>query len=97
VILRAAGARQRRVAHNGPMGIFQSRPEDPSQWGGLPADPPDQPQPAEVLPPPVDDLGVFGAAGVAISVPVETFLPHAAPSADADRDGDDESGDLDSP
>jgi hypothetical protein len=62
------------------MGIFQSRPEDPSEWGGLPADPREQPQPAEVLPPPVDDLGVFGAAGVAISVPLETFLTTSSPS-----------------
>lgn len=79
------------------MGIFQSRPEDPSEWGGLPADPREQPQPAEVLPPPIDDLGVFGAAGVAISVPLETFLTTSSPSTEADRDGNDQTGDLDSP
>lgn len=64
------------------MGIFQSRPEEPSEWGGLPSEPLDARGPAEVLPPPVDDLGILGAAGVAISVPVEVFL-------------DDQSGDND--
>lgn len=56
------------------MGIFQSRPEEPSEWGGLPSEPLDAREPAEVLPPPVDDLGILGAAGVAISVPVDVFL-----------------------
>lgn len=79
------------------MGIFQSRPEDPSEWGGLPADPQEDPQPGEVLPPPVDDLGAFGAAGVAISVPVEIFLREAVPSGEVDRDRDDEPAGLDSP
>lgn len=81
----------------GPWVSSRAGPRIRRSGAGFPQTPPDQPQPAEVLPPPVDDLGVFGAAGVAISVPVETFLPHAAPSADADRDGDDESVDLDSP
>lgn len=56
------------------MGIFQSRPEEPTEWGGLPSEPVDEQQAAEVLPPPVDDLGVFGAAGVAFSVPVEVLV-----------------------
>jgi len=53
------------------MGIFQSRPEEPSEWGGLPAEPADPRNPVELLPPPVDDLGTLGAAGVALSVPIE--------------------------
>lgn len=76
------------------MGIFQSRPEEPSEWGGLPAEPRDESDPVEMLPPPVDDLGVFGAAGVAISMPVETLLADATPSGDG---AEPERDDLDSP
>jgi len=53
------------------MGIFQSRPEEPSEWGGLPSEPADPQDPVELLPPPVDDLGTLGAAGVSLSVPIE--------------------------
>lgn len=56
------------------MGIFQSRPEEPSEWGGLPAEPAEPREPAEILPPVMDDLGVLGAAGVAFSVPIEVYL-----------------------
>ncbi len=69
------------------MGIFQSRPEEPSEWGGLPSEPLDAREPAEVLPPPVDDLGILGAAGVAVSVPVEVFLDDSAGDASADDTG----------
>jgi hypothetical protein len=48
-----------------------------------------------VLPPPVDDLGVFGAAGVAISVPLETFLTHRPRGRRPRRQRS--TGDLDSP
>ncbi len=65
------------------MGIFQSRPEEPTEWGGLPDEPLDAQHPSEVLPPPVDDLGIFGAAGVAVSVPVEVLAgDDTAPDAD---------------
>lgn len=69
------------------MGIFQSRPEEPSEWGGLPSEPLEAQEPAEVLPPPVDDLGVFGAAGVAVSVPVEVLTAD-----EATPDGEEETG-----
>ncbi|WP_299087040.1 hypothetical protein [uncultured Microbacterium sp.] len=59
------------------MGIFQSRPEEPTEWGGLPSEPWEPREAAEILPPPVDDLGILGAAGVAISVPVEVYLDRA--------------------
>jgi len=52
------------------MGIFQSRPEEPSEWAGLPAEPWEPRSETEVLPPASDDLGVF-AAGTSVSVPLE--------------------------
>lgn len=66
------------------MGIFQSRPEEPTEWGGLPSEPWEPREPTEILPPPVDDLGILGAAGVAISVPVEVYLEET-PSEDAPK------------
>ena len=59
------------------MGTFQSRPEEPTEWGGLPSEPWEPREPVEILPPPVDDLGILGAAGVAFSVPVEVYLEAA--------------------
>lgn len=59
------------------MGIFQSRPEEPTEWAGLPAEEREPREPTEVLPPPVDDLGFLGAAGVAFTVPVEVYLEEA--------------------
>ncbi len=57
------------------MGIFQSRPEEPTEWAGLPAEPWEPRAASEVLPPPVGDLGLFGAAGAGLSVPIEAYLP----------------------
>lgn len=42
-----------REAHNGSMGIFQQRPEEPTEWAGLPADPWEPRAPAELLPDPI--------------------------------------------
>lgn len=53
------------------MGILQSRPEEPDEWAGLPAEPWMPRVPGEVLPPPVDDLGVLGTTGVSVSIPME--------------------------
>lgn len=48
------------------MGIFQSRPEEPSEWAGLPAEPWEERAPGEVLPPPLGSTSdVFGPASVA--------------------------------
>ncbi|WP_312677751.1 hypothetical protein [Microbacterium sp.] len=68
------------------MGIFQSRPEEPTEWAGLPAEPWEPREPTEVLPPAVDDLGVLGAAGVAFSVPIEVLVEEAERTAESDRD-----------
>ncbi|MGB4777839.1 hypothetical protein [Microbacterium sp.] len=68
------------------MGIFQSRPEEPTEWAGLPAEPWEPHEPAEVLPPAVDDLGILGAAGTAFSVPVEVLVEEAVQDAGGDAD-----------
>ncbi|MFT3799490.1 hypothetical protein [Microbacterium sp.] len=70
------------------MGIFQSRPEEPTEWAGLPSEPWEPRSPSEVLPPPVDDLGVLGAAGVAVSVPIELHLDEVADGAAPQTDDD---------
>lgn len=77
-----------RKAHNRRMGIFQSRPEEPAEWAGLPAEPWEPREPTEVLPPAVDDIGVLGAAGVAFSVPIEVLVEEAEQDAAADPDSD---------
>lgn len=77
-----------RKAHNRRMGIFQSRPEEPTEWAGLPAEPWEPREPTEVLPPAVDDIGVLGAAGVAFSVPIEVLVEEAEQDAAADPDSD---------
>lgn len=59
------------------MGIFQSRPEEPSEWGGLPAEPWEPRQPTEVLPPPVDALGLGTTGGGDISVPLQLYIDAA--------------------
>ncbi len=82
----------RRSADNGAMGIFQSRPEEPDEWAGLPAEPWEPRVPGEVLPPPVDDLGVLGAAGISFSIPTELLTAEVATTAEieaAPDDGDD--------
>lgn len=66
------------------MGIFQSRPEEPTEWGGLPSEEWEPRAPAEVLPPPVDDLGMLGTAGVAFSVPIELLIAEAETADEAD-------------
>lgn len=68
------------------MGIFQSRPEEPIEWAGLPAEPWEPREPTEVLPPAVDDIGVLGAAGVAFSVPIEVLVEEAERTAESDPD-----------
>lgn len=78
-------------AHNGPMGLFTQRPEEPSEWGGLPSEPL---EPAN----PIDRLGEGPAVGgwkpdllstkpttaTWIEIPVDP----AAPEGDGGADGD---------
>jgi len=75
------------------MGIFQSRPEEPGEWAGLPAEPWQPRVPGEVLPPPVDDLGVLGAAGISLSVPTELLAAEAETSTGTLDDADGGDGD----
>jgi len=77
-------------AHNGPMGLFTQRPEEPSEWGGLPSEPLEPTNP-------VDRLGEGPALGgwtpdllsqapvtaTWIEIPVDP-----APEADGGADGD---------
>ncbi len=57
------------------MGIFQQRPEEPTEWAGLPSDPWEPRSPSEVLPPPVEGADLLGATSVTIEVPLD--LPSA--------------------
>lgn len=50
------------------MGIFQSRPEEPEEWAGLPAEPWAPPVPGEVLPPAFDDALAWGTTETAATV-----------------------------
>lgn len=80
------------MAHNGDMGIFQSRPEEPDEWAGLPAEPWQPRVPGEVLPPAGDDLSAFGVGGTSLSIPTEFLTTEVETTAevgvDADGDGD---------
>lgn len=46
------------------MGIFQSRPEEPDEWAGLPSEPWQPRVPGELLPPALDDPGAIGDLGI---------------------------------
>ena len=47
------------------MGIFQSRPEEPDEWAGLPAEPWEPRVPGEVLPSaPIDSLDPLDPAAL---------------------------------
>lgn len=54
------------------MGIFQSRPEDPAEWAGLPAEPWEPRAPGEVLPPAAPSVDVLafldGGVGIALDI-----------------------------
>lgn len=72
------------------MGILQSRPEEPDEWAGLPAEPAEPGLPGEVLvsmPPAIDGLGFLdGGVGVSLDLPMETAADPAT------TDGDDAEG-----
>lgn len=54
------------------MGIFQSRPEDPAEWAGLPAEPWEPRAPGEVLPPAAPSVDVLtlldGGVGITLDI-----------------------------
>lgn len=69
------------------MGLFVQRPEEPSEWAGLPGEPARPRTTAELLPdderPAASSTGLLGLAGDAttsIAIP----LGDAAPATDAD-------------
>lgn len=80
------------------MGLFTQRPEEPSEWTGLPSEPARPTSGAELLPdePPLADpaaamLGGTGISSIAIALPVPA-APGSAGDRHADRDehaGDD--------
>ena len=80
------------------MGLFTQRPEEPSDWAGLPSEPARPTSGAELLPdePPLADpaaaiLGGTGISSVAIALSVPA-APERADDRDSDRDkhaGDD--------
>lgn len=77
------------------MGIFQSRPEEPSEWAGLPAEPWEPRVPGEVLPPDAGDLGILSPAGISLSVPTEYTtieIDVEAPTPDDQTEPDDQTG-----
>ena len=53
------------------MGLFSARPEEPTEWAGLPSEPLPPRSAAETLSdgPPPTDLGALGAS-ISISIPV---------------------------
>lgn len=77
------------------MGIFQSRPEEPDEWAGLPAEPWQPRVPGEVLPPPVGDLSVLGAAGISVSVPTDLLAAEPSTTAGTLEDADADAADGD--
>ncbi|MFT4282742.1 hypothetical protein [Microbacterium sp.] len=79
------------------MGLFQSRPEEPTEWAGLPAEPWDEPSPSERLTDPTEasptavDLDALRApeGHAYLAVPIETVQFAAGTEApEADGDGD---------
>lgn len=67
------------------MGIFQSRPEDPAEWAGLPAEPWEPRAPGEVLPPTTPSIDVLSLLDGGVGIPLDIA---AAPET-ADGSGDD--------
>lgn len=62
------------------MGLFSTRPEEPTEWAGLPSEPARTRSGAETLPEPVDSadsLGLLDASisSVAIPLPAITAPP----------------------
>lgn len=72
------------------MGLFTQRPEEPSEWAGLPSEPARPTSGAELLPdePPLADpaAAILGGTGIS-SVAIALSVPVAPERAD-DRDSD---------
>lgn len=74
------------------MGLFQHRPEEPTEWGGLPSEPWEPREPAERLgdAPPIDiDLFGEGVHGATVSFTLADVEPMSPDLSGADgADGD---------
>ncbi|MDR6166232.1 hypothetical protein QE367_000436 [Microbacterium paludicola] len=79
------------------MGLFMQRPEEPSEWAGLPSEPVRRKSNAELLPdepPPADPAGdLLGGGGIA-SISIPLAVPIAAEAEDSGKGaaGEAESG-----
>jgi hypothetical protein len=74
------------------MGLFASRPEEPTEWAGLPSEPLESPFDIESLVAPVastDALGLVGGGVESVVIPVVPVV-EIAQSASSDADGDDD-------
>jgi hypothetical protein len=68
------------------MGLFQHKPEEPTEWAGLPGEPWEPRGPADRLDDvPTADLPLFGTAGSIsiVEIPVEVAPP--TPSGEGDE------------
>lgn len=88
-----------RREHNGVMGIFAQRPEEPTEWAGLPGEPRRARSRAEMLPEDEvsslsspDLLGVGESPLSSISIPLDAAVP-VAPTASNASAGDEGGGD----
>lgn len=80
------------MAHNGVMGVFQQRPEEPTEWGGLPSEPWEPRGPVEQLSETAatTDLPLFGdiparqTIAFTVAIEPETSIPAPTPPEDAD-------------
>lgn len=81
------------------MGLFQHRPEEPSEWGGLPSEPREPGGPADLLPEtvaldgPLLDIPLFGEVPrretiTLVGTPTEPPAHTEVPPVDASPDGD---------
>lgn len=70
---------------NGAMGLFSQRPEEPTEWAGLPSEPARPESSAERLPDAAAvDLGGLGATGLSDGISIVIPVP---PVTDVDVDG----------
>ncbi len=71
-------ARRTGAAHNGRMGLFQQRPEEPSEWAGLPAEPWKPRGPAELLEEPAGSAASVAEIPLFGDIPARTTIAYTA-------------------
>lgn len=71
------------------MGLFTPRPEEPTEWAGLPSEPQVAGTAAETLPPPIDAPGGLSLLGAVESVVIPLEVPaQASPVTEESGQGD---------